>query len=235
MGRAISRNVVAHSCDKQRPEHVGEGGQEQAAAPKSIDCPDGGPGEKEVYQAEAERGDKGFFVRSATFSEDCRAVEGYDVYTAHLLRNHNYTRSLRCAAYTGDSKEFDEAGEEVGLWVDACLADQNFFLLEQAVRVVEVAGSLERRVAETQERIVGLGVFALFHEPAGALRDEVDAQDEGHGGDESRAELQTPRYGPCVLGFMLVKVTHRTKIRRRLTMTTRLATVPRKMPKAVQI
>lgn len=45
-----------------------------------------------------------------------------------------------------------------------------------------------------------MSVSAFFHEPARALGDEVDAKDEWHGWDESRAELETPRDGPCVLG-----------------------------------
>ena len=70
---------------KQSPKHVGECEDQQGAAAKGVDGVDGRPGEHEVDETEAEARPQGRVVADAALPENCGAVEGDDVDTAHLL------------------------------------------------------------------------------------------------------------------------------------------------------
>jgi len=56
MSAGGGRDVVAHSCCEEGPEHVWEGEEQESAAAEGVDCPDGGPGEGEIYDSETEGG-----------------------------------------------------------------------------------------------------------------------------------------------------------------------------------
>ena len=163
---------------KECPGHLREGEEEQGAAAVGVDCPDGGPGEDEIDEAEAEGGEQSLQAASSGVDKDRRGVEGDDVDTTHLLRQHDGKGSQRRTAYTRDCEELNEAGHIVGF------ADDVAFFLDLGENVVEVARGLERRVAESAERTEGIVVAAFFNIPARRLRAEVYANDERDGGDE---------------------------------------------------
>lgn len=71
------------------------------------------------------------------------------------------------------------------------------------MRIVEIAGSLKRRVSQSQERLVGEVVPLLLHQPPRRLGAEVDAEEKWDGGDEGRAQLQPPRDFPDVLSIFV--------------------------------
>jgi len=54
MGFAGLGDEVTHSCGEQGPEHLGEGEEQEGSATKCVNGPDGGPGEDEIDEAEAE-------------------------------------------------------------------------------------------------------------------------------------------------------------------------------------
>lgn len=54
MSGLVLGNEVGHASGEERPRHVGEREQEQPTPAKGVDCPDGGPGEDEVDEPEAE-------------------------------------------------------------------------------------------------------------------------------------------------------------------------------------
>lgn len=56
MGNILDGNETAETCSEQTPSHVRECKQEERAATKCVDSPDGGPGEDEVYETEPEGG-----------------------------------------------------------------------------------------------------------------------------------------------------------------------------------
>ena len=72
----------------------------------------------------------------AGIDEDGGGVEGDDVDSAHLLRQHNYERGKSRSSYSGNGEEFDEAGDIV------TLADDVGFFLDLGEDVVEIAGGL---------------------------------------------------------------------------------------------
>ena len=80
-------------------------------------------------------------VAGAGFDEDGGGVECYDVYAAHLLREHDCEGGESGAADAGDGEELDETSCVVGFADDVC------FLLKLRVDVVEVAAGLEGGVA----------------------------------------------------------------------------------------
>ena len=69
----------AHASGQERPKHLREGEDEEAAASKGVDCPDSRPGEDEVDKAEAPCGEKGGYIAGACLLKDGRRVEGNDV------------------------------------------------------------------------------------------------------------------------------------------------------------
>lgn len=56
MSASGARDERAETRGEQRPRHLGEGEEQEGAASKGVDGPDGGPGEDEVDHAEAEGG-----------------------------------------------------------------------------------------------------------------------------------------------------------------------------------
>jgi hypothetical protein len=112
--------------------------------------------------------------------------------SAHLLRNHDNTRRLSSSAYTGNGKQLNESGEEVVSLGNTRFLHKNVFLNKLRVNVIDIPGSLERRVSETKKRLVGLADLLLLHQPSRAFRAEPDTADKGHGGNEGGAELKTP-------------------------------------------
>lgn len=68
-----------------------------------------------------------------------------------------------------------------------------------SVDVVEVTGSLKRRVAETEQRLVRLLIPTFLHQPSRRFGAEVDADNERDCWDEGGAELQTPGDGADIV------------------------------------
>jgi hypothetical protein len=75
--------------------------------------------------------------------KDCRAVEGNDIDATHLLRNHDDTGGNRCAPNTRDGNEFDATGEEVAFFRDPGFGNEDFFLAEKCVCIVQIASCLD--------------------------------------------------------------------------------------------
>lgn len=113
--------------------------------------------------------------------------------TAHLLRNHDNTSRPSRTPHPRNGEELKTTREDAAVDAQARLLDQHFLLLQQTVHVVQVTARLQRRVAQPQQRPPRLRVPALLHVPARRLRAEPDAENDGHSGDEGRAELQAPR------------------------------------------
>lgn len=134
-------NDEAETCGQECPCHLWEGEEEERTTAVGIDRPDSGPGEDEVDQAEAEGGEEGIQIAGASFDEDGGRVEGYNVDTAHLLRQHNGEGSQGGAADTRDCEELDEAGEVVAL------ADDIRLLQDLGVNVVQITSGLEGSVS----------------------------------------------------------------------------------------
>lgn len=132
-------------------------------------------------------------VTSAGIFENGRGVEGDDVDTAHLLGQHDSEGSARRAAHAGDGEEFDKAGDVVGA------ADDVGFFLDLGVDVVEIAGSLEGRVAQAAEGAKSVCVSAFFDVPSRRFGAEVDTNQEWNGGDHGRTELKTPTDGDDIV------------------------------------
>jgi len=167
--------------------YVWKGKQQQRASTKGIDGPDGGPGKGKVDEAKAKRCQQGVEVVCACVFEDGARVKGDNVDAAHLLGDHHDKDSARGATDARDAKQVDEAGDVVGL------ADDGRFDGELGVDVVDVAGGLDRVVAQAQQRAHRVAVPVLLDVPARRLWAEVDKQQQGHGGDEGTGELVAPR------------------------------------------
>ena len=189
VGVGFLRDDEAEPRREEGPGHLREGEEQERASAVGVDGPDGGPGEDEVDEAEAEGGEQGLEAAGAGVDEDGRGVEGDDVDAAHLLRQHDGEGRQRGAAHARDGEELDKAGHVVGF------ADDVAFFLDLGENVVKVARGLELRVAESAERLEGVTVAAFFDKPAGRFGAEVHAKDEWDGGDECRAKLETP--GDC--------------------------------------
>lgn len=58
MGVVFLWDDEAEAGGEERPCHLREGEEEQRAAAVGVDCPDGGPGEDEVDEPEAEGGEQ---------------------------------------------------------------------------------------------------------------------------------------------------------------------------------
>ena len=69
--------------------------------------------------------------------------------SAHLLPDHDNTRSLRSTADARDSKKLDEAREEVVSFCKASIFDHTLLLIKLGLNVVDISCCLQRRVAES--------------------------------------------------------------------------------------
>ena len=72
-------DVEAECGGEECPGHVGEGEEEEGAAPESVDRAHGGPGEGEVDEAETPGGEEGGSRRGVRFDVEGGGVEGHDV------------------------------------------------------------------------------------------------------------------------------------------------------------
>lgn len=145
MGSALPGDQEAQPCSQERPCHLREGKEEQAASSVGVDGPDCRPGEDEVDDTEAEGGDQGGLLGGTAFLEDGGGVECDDVDAAHLLGDHDDEGGESCAADAGDGEELSEAADVGGL------ADYSFLDLDLRVDVVEVASSLKFMMAQLDE------------------------------------------------------------------------------------
>lgn len=94
------------------------------------------------------------------------------------MREHDGEGGEGGAADTRDGEELDEAGYVVGFPNDVG------FFLDLRKDVVQIASSLEGRVPETAEGFESVAVAPLFDVPARGFGAEVDAYDEGNGGNK---------------------------------------------------
>src|ERR1700729_930420 len=79
--------------------------------------------------------------------------------STHLLGKHDGGGSKRSAAHAGNSEQLGKATKIVGS------VNNLGFLHKLDMDIVELAGSLERTVTETEERAVGIRITVLFHQP----------------------------------------------------------------------
>ena len=145
MGPILFWYDEAETGCEQCPCHVGEGKEKKCTATPSIDGPDGGPRENEVHETETEGGEQCLQPASTSVDEDGRRVECNNVDTAHLLSQHHSERGAGGTSDTGNSEQFDEAGNVVALANDVGL------LLDLGLNVVEITSSLERGVSKLAE------------------------------------------------------------------------------------
>ena len=85
----ITRNVEAEAGGQQGPGHLGKSEEQQGAATVGVDGEDGRESEEEVDQTESPRRKQSLGNASTGLLEDSRGVEGDDVDTTHLLRQHD--------------------------------------------------------------------------------------------------------------------------------------------------
>lgn len=173
MGVAALGDPETEPRRQERPAHVGESEEEQRPPSERVDRPHGRPGEEEVYQTEPPGGQETAGVAGAGVRKHRRRVKGDDVDAAHLLRNHDNAGGLSGTADTWNGEELHEAGEEVAVGGGGRFFNQNVFLDQLRVDVVEIACRLERAPSETEKRPVRFGVHSLFHEPTRRLLYDV--------------------------------------------------------------
>lgn len=140
------RDQVAQARREQSPRHLREREEQERAAAKGVDGPDGGPREDEVDQPKPPGREERLGHAGAGLLEDGRRVEGDDVDAAHLLRDHDGERGERRPAHARDREQLDEPRHVVAL-----LLDQSRLHAQLCVDVVQVARGLELRVAEALE------------------------------------------------------------------------------------
>lgn len=189
MSDVLDGNKTAETCGEQTPSHVREGEEEERAAAEGVDSPDGGPGEDEVYEAETEGGEECVEGIGSVLLKHRRRVEGDDVDSAHLLRDHDRERGEGRAANSRNREKLDKARDVVAI------ANDHLFNLELAVDIVQVAGGLERVVSQLQQRVEGLLVTVLLHQPTRGFGAVVDENEQRHGRNEGTSELQAPCEG----------------------------------------
>ena len=209
MRRALFGDVVRHAGGEQRPEHIWEREEQEAAATKGIDGPDGGPGEHKVDKTETEGCNQCLLLPEATLTEDGGGVEGDDVNcrgqscsgtfkkilvltATHLLSNHDDTGCLGRTADTRNGEEFNKTCEEAAVRAYAERTNELLLLGQECMGIVEVASSLDRVVSQTEERLIGLGVPLLAHQPPRRLWAEIDAETERNSRNKGRTKLEAP-------------------------------------------
>lgn len=186
MSFGFLRNIKAEGSCEQSPSHLRESEKKKGATSKSVDGEHCGESEKEVDQTEAPRGKKGFGIAGTRLSENRRGIERDNVYSAHLLSNHDDKRSEGGAADSWDGEQFDETGKIVALSSDLLLH------LDLRIDVVQVAGSLQAGVAQSAERFESTLHITFLDIPTRGLGAEIHANKQWDGRNESRAKLQPP-------------------------------------------
>jgi hypothetical protein len=114
------------------------------------------------------------------------------------LNNHRNTTSLRRAKQPLDRKQLDKSRKQVTRLRESRFLDVQFLLHDLRLNKVKVACGLQRHVAQSKERLVCALEVLLRNQPAGRLGADPDEEDEGDGGDEGGAELETPGDGAGV-------------------------------------
>lgn len=75
MGSAALWDEVYHPRSEERPSHIGEGEEKEAATPEGVNCPNCWPCEYEIYETKAEGCKKGVEVVSSSIDEDGGGIE----------------------------------------------------------------------------------------------------------------------------------------------------------------
>ena len=86
--------------------------------------------------------------------------------SAHLLRNHDDTRSLGRSPESGNSKQLNEPREHTRVSGDAGLLDKKLLLLDLSMDVVKFLGRSNLGASETEKAFVRARESSLGHEPS---------------------------------------------------------------------
>jgi hypothetical protein len=106
----------------------------KSSATLGVDEKQGRDREDDLNSTIAERCVQGLVRRITGLREDCRAVEGDDVDTAHLLSNHDCRSTVVCAPNAGNGEAVAEAGKVT------CTTSHSELGLVDDIRVVVVSG-----------------------------------------------------------------------------------------------
>lgn len=196
-------DVEAEAGGEERPGHVREGEEEEGAAAEGVDCEEGGPGEDEVDETEAERGDEGFRGGGAGFGEDGGGVEGLggeldlwggeesggtydDVDAAHLLGDHDCEGGESGSSDSRDLEQFHET-------LDVCCVTNHILLdLNLCIDVIEISRRHQLVVSELLQGLVGLRKFPLLDVPSRRFWATIDADCQRNCWKKGGTDLQSP-------------------------------------------
>jgi hypothetical protein len=101
--------------------------------------------------------------------------EGVVAFHLHLLRDHDHKGSQSRTSDTGDGEQLDEASEEVSMRGNSRLLDEDVFLNELGVDIVEIASGLERAISKSEQSLVCLCVTTFLHQPSRRLGNWLDS------------------------------------------------------------
>lgn len=136
---------------KKGPEHVGEGEEKKGSSTKRINGPHSRPSKYEVDDTKAETCPQSGVVGNTALLEDGARIERDDVDAAHLLGNHDNTRGPGGASDARNGEQLNEAREHVVGYLEAGLFQKKLLLIQKALDIVEISGSLDRVVSKSQE------------------------------------------------------------------------------------
>ena len=105
--------------------------------------------------------------------------QGTESVSYHLLANHDDARSLSCTTDARNGGQLHKTREDISILRDTGFGHEDVLLSQKSMGIVQVAGSLDRRHTEAQERpvmcqlacplqgwsslLVRLHVFLLLH------------------------------------------------------------------------
>lgn len=136
-----------------------KGKEEKTSSSERVNREECRPCKDEVDETKAETGHQGGKLARTCFAEDGAGVEGNNVNATHLLCNHHGPGCETGTANARNRKKLREAAEIVGV------ADDLFFDENLSVDVVEIARSLDRMLAQAEERSVRIPEAALLDIP----------------------------------------------------------------------
>ena len=175
-----------HSGPEEEDAEEREREQKQIPSSPGVNGEKGRESKDPIQNPSAHGGKQGRALTVATVDEDGGRVVGNDVDTAKLLHEHDNPSGKRGPAVTWDAEELPEHGEEVLAAVDTLLD------FDTDVAVVEIAGGLDVRGAESLEGAESLCHLAVLDEPSGRFRAEVDLTHDDQGEHDGRTKHETP-------------------------------------------
>lgn len=92
-------------------------------------------------------------------------MESRELTAAHLLTNHDNTRSLSRTTKTGNGEDFNKTCEHVAGLGQSLLFQKSILIDQLCMDEIEITCGLKRAVSKSQERLVGLAVSTFLHKP----------------------------------------------------------------------